>query len=413
MFKSIARSSGALLTLGSLATTEAPGGDGDGVIEPGESGRIVLTANNDGAAGFAGSVTATLTAITPGIMIVNGSAGFGALGAFSSATNAGNPLVFAVPGAFAEPIAQLRVTLSGDGQSIERTISVVLGAFRLAVDDDMEQDRGFARGAGTATSGLFERAAPQATSSGGQTIQPGNDHTPSGTLCWITDGLAGTSAGNRDVDGGYTEVVSPVMDLSHLGVARLSFWRWYVDSVQDDPFEVHVSNDAGLTWQAVFSSSASTNAWVLFSSELNVALTDRMRFKVRVQDVNASLVEGGVDDLELEGVMPDGSITLLSSGTLLSRLRIGMAGRAGGQGVMLLSAGTADITIPGFGGRLLLDPIGLGSFPARTFDARGYAAFEVQIPGLASLRGRTLYWQMLHTDGVSLLFGNRQAVLFN
>jgi murein tripeptide amidase MpaA len=413
MFKTIARSSGGLLTMGSVATTEAPGGDGDGIIEPGESGRVVLTANNDGAAAFAGSVTATLTAITPGIVVTNGNHGFGALAAFSSATNAGNPLTFAVPASFVDPVAQLRLTLTGDGQSVERQISVVLAAFRLAVDDDMELDRGFFRGPSTATAGLFERAAPQATSSGGQTIQPGNDHTPAGTLCWITDGLAGTSAGQRDVDSGYTDVVSPIMDLRHIGVARLTFWRWYVDSTQDDPFEVYVSNDAGGNWQNVFSSSLSTNAWVPFGQEIDLPLTDRMQFKVRVQDINASLVEGGVDDFALEAVMPDGSITLLSSGTLLSRLRIGMAGKTGGQGVILLSPGTADIPIPGFGGRLLLDPAGLSSFPARTFDVRGYAAFEVQIPGLASLRGQTLYWQMVHADGAALLFGNRQAVRFN
>lgn len=411
MFKAIAMSSGALLTLGTITVTEAPGGDNDGIVEPGETGRVVVVATNDGAAAFVGNVTATLTPISAGVTIGNGSANLGALARFANANNSANPLTFMVPSNYSEPVAQVRVALSGDGQSVAEVVSIVLGSFRLAVDDDMEADRGFSRGASTATTGLFERAVPQQTSSGGQIIQPGSDHSPSGTLCWITDGRAGTSAGTYDLDNGYTEVVSPVMDLRHLGVVRLGFWRWYVDSVQDDPFQVYASNNGGGSWQLIFSSNTSTNAWLQFSAGVDLPLTDRMQFKVRAQDANPSLVEAGVDDLAIEGVMPDASLTLLSSGKLGSQLRFGMAGEAGAQAVLLMSPGVGDFAVPGFGGRLLLDPASLFSFPAVTFGG-DYAARDVLIPNFSSLQGATLYWQLAYAAGSSLSFGNRQQIRF-
>ena len=412
MFKAIALTSGAVLSIGNVNVSEAPGGDNDGIVEPGESGRVVVTADNDGADGFQGSVTATVTSLSAGVTINNGSANLGSPGRFSSVNNATNPLTFSVPNNYTDPVIKLRLTLTGDGQSVTEDINIVLGAFRLAVDHDMERDRGFARGPSTASTGLFERADPQQTTSGGQTIQPANDHTASGTLCWITDGLAGSSAGSRDVDGGYTEVVSPVMDLQHLAVARLRFWRWYVDSQDNDPFEVYASNDAGGSWQQIFSSNSATNAWVQFSAELTLPLTDRMQFKVRAQDANASLVEAGVDDFAVEGVMNDGSLTLLSSGELESYLRFGMTGAGGGQAVLMLSNGTADLTVPGFGGRLLIDPASLFPFPSTTLNAQGYGVRDVLIPNYPSLQNQTVYWQLVYTDGVDLSFGNRQSVTF-
>src|SRR5690606_25012726 len=116
----------------------------------------------------------------------------------------------------------------------------------------------------------------------------------------------------------------PVIDLSQLAYAELRFWRWYGESVADDPFELAISDDGGSRWTTLQSDSRPTNAWVQETVVLPMPLTDRMRFRFRGQDLNPSLVEVAIDDLEILGAGPDAGLTLLSSGVLGSLLRLGI-----------------------------------------------------------------------------------------
>lgn len=412
MLRTIALTSGGILDIGNVQVTEAAGGNNNGVVEPGETGNLVVTATNDGAAAFTQPVVATLTAISPGVTIGNSNASLGAIARFASANNSGAPLTFSIPGNYTGVIVELRLLVGGDGQTAERTVRLPIGLARVAVDDDMEQDRGFARAAGgTATTGLFERAAPQQTVSGATVIQPGQDHSPSGTLCWVTDGRAGTSASTYDVDGGFTELLSPTFDLAHLQLAYVTFWRWYAESLQNDAFEVFVSNNGGSAWTSLLSSAAPTNAWVRFSAEIPIALTSQMVFRFRAQDLNASLVEALVDDFAIEAIAADGSLTLQSSGLIGSVARVGLNGGNATVGVPLLAAGTADLPIPGVTGRLLLDPTSLVFLPGVSFSATGYAGFDLPIPNSPPLRGGTLHLQQLHVVSLTdLRLGNRQSL---
>jgi hypothetical protein len=412
MLRTIALTSGAVLGFGAVQVTEAAGGNNNGVVEPGETGNVVLTATNDGAAAFVQPVTATLTAISPGITIGVGNTALGAIARFASATNTATPLTFSVPANYPGLLVELRLSLVGDGQNLERPIRLPIALPRVAVDDDMEVDRGFARNAGgTATNGLFERAAPQQTVNGATVIQPGTDHSPNGTLCWVTDGRAGTAAGTYDVDGGFTEVLSPTFDLAHAQLAYVTFWRWYAESVGNDAFEVFVSNNGGGAWTSLLSSSASTNAWVRFSAEIPVPLTARMVFRFRAQDLNASLVEALIDDFALELVAADGSVTVQSSGLIGSLARVGLNSRSGTVGVPMLAAGVADLAIPGISGRLLLDPASLLFLPGVSFSTEGYVGFDLPIPGSPPLRGTTLHLQqVVIAPPTGLHLGNRQSV---
>src|SRR5262249_9638861 len=152
-----------------------------------------------------------------------------------------------------------------------RELRIVYGSFRTVADDDFEKDRGFQRApGGTATGGLWERAAPQQTTSGATIIQPGTQHTPGGSLCLVTDGRAGATADDHDAAGGWTDVVSPRLDLAHLGVARVSLWRWYTENAATAPdaLEIAVSNDDGAGWTTLLSTTQSTGAWTSFVQEI-------------------------------------------------------------------------------------------------------------------------------------------------
>lgn len=406
MFWKVALGAGAALAIDAVAVTEGPGGNGNNQVEPGEQGRIVVTVRNLGVA--ATTATAGLLTLTSGVTLGVGSAPLGNLAGLSTQSNAAAPLTFAIPPGFAGPAVRLRVRVTGDGRQTEQDVTLALVPPRLCVADDFERDRGFVRGpGGTATTGLWERAAPQATSSGGNPIQPGFQTTAGGALCWVTDARAGTSAGTWDVDGGHTDLLSPVLDLRHLATAEVAFDLWYAESVGDDELQVSVSRDGGGSWSPLHGRMTSTGAWVRLRLDLGAPLTDRMQLRVRAQDQNPSLVEALVDGFELHGVAADGAATLLGSGALGSELRLGLNAVAG---TLLFPLGAlargAGVTFPGVQGALLLDPATLVVLPARVADAGGHAGLDLALPAQPGLVGLQVHFQTLRALAGGAAFGD-------
>jgi hypothetical protein len=85
------------------------------------------------------------------------------------------------------------------------------GTGTTVFSDNFETDKGWTanpNGTDTATTGRWERANPEATTSGG-TLQQGT--TPSGSFDLVTGGTAGATVGVNDIDGGVTSVQSPAM----------------------------------------------------------------------------------------------------------------------------------------------------------------------------------------------------------
>ena len=180
--------------------------------------------------------------------------------------------------------------------------------FELSFEDTMETDTGWTVGstADDATTGIWNRMNPQGTDA-----QPENDHTPgTGTDCWVTDGVAGSGLGDRDVDGGSTTLTSPILDAIALGDdGELVYWRWYSNdqgaSPNSDSMLVQISNDIGNSWTTLEEVSENANAWVerRFRIADYVEPTDMIRVRFIARDLgDGSIVEAGVDDLRLEAV---------------------------------------------------------------------------------------------------------------
>ncbi|MGD2109581.1 MAG: M14 family metallocarboxypeptidase, partial [Phycisphaerae bacterium] len=119
----------------------------------------------------------------------------------------------------------------------------------IAMSDDIESDSGWTVGAADddATTGVWVRVDPNGTAA-----QPEDDHTPSGTHCWVTgQGAVGGGLGDNDVDEGKTTLYSPVLDLTDLD-AIVSYWRWYSNDTgaapNTDVFVVDISSDGGGEW---------------------------------------------------------------------------------------------------------------------------------------------------------------------
>lgn len=404
MFRKVALAAGPAFEFDVVSIVEAPGANMNGVVEPGESGLVSVTVRNRGV--LPANATLDLQPLSAGLTVANTPLAVGAVPRLSTAATAA-PLQFTVPQGFPGTVAHLRLLLSGDGRTSERALDLPLLPSRLLADDDFERDRGFARDtASTATTGDWERSAPQATVNGSMPIQPGNQTTPGGTACWVTDGRAGTGAGSYDVDGGFTDLLSPVFDLSHAITAEASFELWYAESIGDDAMQIAVSSDGGANWTPAYSRSTATGAWTRVAVDLGAPLSNRMRLRIRAQDLNPSLVECLIDDLQLRGTAPDGSVTLLGSGAFGTSLRLGFAGQPGALllplATPLLGPGT---TFPGVGGALRLDAATVAALPLQLADAQGYAALDLAVPNLPALSGLPFHFQLLTFAAGTAAFG--------
>lgn len=185
--------------------------------------------------------------------------------------------------------------------------SVLPQDIALVSIDEMESDSGWTVGApgDTANTGIWNRMNPQGTDA-----QPEDDHTPTGTDCWVTDGVAGSSIGSNDIDGGATTLTSPSLDAIIAGEdASISYWRWYSNNAGASPNEdsmlVEISNDNGQSWFELETVSTGAASWIekTFRVADFVEPTDQIRVRFVASDFfNGSIVEAGIDDLRIESV---------------------------------------------------------------------------------------------------------------
>ena len=170
--------------------------------------------------------------------------------------------------------------------------------------DDFETNKGWTRnpnGTDTATTGLWERAAPQATTSGG-TQQVG---TPtSGTNDLVTGASAGATVGVNDIDGGTTSIQSPAITLPATGTTTLNFRSYFAhlnNSSTDDFFRVQIVGNTTTTVFQVLGSAAQVNgAFAAHSANISAFNGQTIRIVISAADAaGGSLVEAGVDDVSI------------------------------------------------------------------------------------------------------------------
>jgi len=186
-------------------------------------------------------------------------------------------------------------------QAIERNI---------VFTDDLEATSGWTAGlAGdTATTGVWVLVDPIGTAA-----QPEDDHTLGGSLCFVTgQGSPGGSLGENDVDGGFTTLLSPAIDVSTSADPYIGYWRSYNNSAgsnTDDVFTVDVSADGGSTWVNVetLGPAAEAGGWARTTFRVSdlVSATGSVTLRFIAADLGSgSIVEAAVDDLEVFELCP-------------------------------------------------------------------------------------------------------------
>ncbi len=182
----------------------------------------------------------------------------------------------------------------------------------ITLEDNFETDNGWTVSNENLTDGAWERGVPAGD---GDRWDPLTDADGSGS-CWLTDNVAG----NSDVDGGTTRLMSPMFDMSGMTGAQVGYSRWFnSNNPVGDTFIAEVSNNDGSSWTQI-ESGASGDEWVdvSFAVEDFVSLTTMMRFRFSVTDGGlATVVEGGFDHFLLFNYTCSGCPLDLNSDTVV------------------------------------------------------------------------------------------------
>jgi C1A family cysteine protease len=286
-------------------------GNGNGVVDPGESIVMSVTVENTGgstAQGVTGDVFCTAATVT----LTDATAEFPDVASGSSGTTLPPHFSFEVsPDAELCTSVEFDLSVSCDGGDWDASISINVGQQQVVLSDEFEEDGDWVVGApdDDATGGVWVRCDPNGTyDSYGNTVQPEYDRTPgSGEECFVTGNwFMGHGQNKNDVDGGKTTLFSPVFDLSSYQGAIVTYYRWYTNDTgsgaANDAWAVDVTDDGWVTHHSLESTGESTRSWTLMEFCLGdyIGMTDQVQLRFVASDYDPdSVVEAGIDDFTL------------------------------------------------------------------------------------------------------------------
>lgn len=179
--------------------------------------------------------------------------------------------------------------------------------FPALFTDNSEDENSWTLGMETdnATSGFWVREDPIGTTTNNQSVQPEDDHSSTGVIAYITGNAPfnGSNAGENDVDGGVTTLVTPAMNLLGAINPVFTYWRWYTNDLGNNPnadeWVVQITAD-GQNWVDLERTFLSDNQWVYkqFLIDQYISLSSTVQFRFIAADGGeGSLVEAAVDDV--------------------------------------------------------------------------------------------------------------------
>jgi hypothetical protein len=189
----------------------------------------------------------------------------------------------------------------------DNTYTADVAIYTSVLADDFESAGGWTVVNEDLVDGAWQRGVPVGDGSRGD---PLSDYDGSGQ-CYVT----ANRAGNADVDGGPTRLVSPALDVAGLPDPVLQYARWfYNDDLDSDRLQVELSADSGANWVLVESVTGVTGGgrWVdravRLADYITLATDVRVRFSVW-DNPNNSITEAAVDGVHVF------DLTCLDAGT--------------------------------------------------------------------------------------------------
>jgi len=409
-----ALAAGAYLYATSLTRDEI--GDGDGWFENGESLEARYSVRNSGVYSPSTTVMLTLSCTSPFVTITSGAVDLGVISSFSETDNQLQPLSMTIVGD-PPPGTGIPYTtaIEYEGYRIETEGILRIGEGRPFLTDDLEVELGWTAGVpgDTAVAGLWEWGDPVGTIFSGEDSNPEDDATPDpGVNCYAT----GNGSTFDDVSMGGTTLITPIIDLSGVGAATLSYSRWFADFWDDvgDELVVSITNDDGATWTTLENVHHTANWWteVEFDVESHVALTNSIRLRFYTEDdPNDSVVEAAVDDLRIDVYDVKPRMNVYGRAELDTSVAFHLSGEPGGAWAIYYSSGTAVINLPFIDGPILIDPATAVLAFTGILPSEGIARTLLAIPDDPALVGLTLYLQGVRF-GSGIQVTNRDEITF-
>ncbi len=186
----------------------------------------------------------------------------------------------------------------------EQVIDNATGTLTVQLTKGYHDEFSFDNGwivSGTATTGVWERGVPNPTNGGSA---PGIDMDyDCSDKAFVTGNDPSLNDDIDDVDGGFTILTSPTMDLTTYSNPHINFSRWFFclhGNPPDDTLKVIVSN--GITSVVIDqtgSNSSEFYQWIPKSIRLLDYITPtssmQVSFSVSDDDGNVNITEGGID----------------------------------------------------------------------------------------------------------------------
>ncbi len=167
------------------------------------------------------------------------------------------------------------------------------------------------------TDGAWD-AAPAIPVGGGTRGDPATAFGGSGK-CFLTDNVAG----NSDVDGGETTLISPTFSLAGSTNARVSARIWHDNNFNgtntQDSFQIRISNNNGTSWVTAVTTLASPDAWTEYSFNVAAFVTPTATMKLLFSSSDANpgqVVESGVDNVRVEACPVGPMLTAAGAGNV-------------------------------------------------------------------------------------------------
>ena len=233
--------------------------------------------------------------------------------------------------------------------------ATVATSITQVLEETMEPQPAWTVGApdDTATAGVWIHKDPIGT-----TAQPENDHSSTGTKCWVTGNVVlGLTPAAADIDGGKTTLTTEVYDLSGFDTAVIGYWRWFSNHLSDVgsvPFEdvlvVEITDD-GTNWVEVETVGPTgvevAGGWFhhqfLVSDFVTPSATVQLRF-VAADDNSESIVEAAIDDLELLDIGCEPTVVSYCTAGTSANGCVALMSSTGAPSASLSSGFTVDVT---------------------------------------------------------------------
>jgi len=335
-------------------------GDGDGVLDPGESAELIISIENTGSS--PAYLAEAYLVESDEFLSVNDDYGyFGDIVPATTVDNSGNTIVITAD-ADCQPgyPASMELLVTAGAYTVTLNLNILIGNRDAVFQEDFYDTDGW--------TGLGSDAQWEIAAAAGLGGDPTEDHTSSTSDNFILgNDISDDGKYNNDIND-TCWVVSPIIDCGSVKSVFLNYWHW-LGCTNSNSDHVFMDVFDGTDWVRLFenSSTVQEHDWYVDSIDIsdyaNYNTNFRLRFGLGPTDDSYNLTGWNIDDIEVIGYLLDGTpVLLFPSSQLTDSIQPGdqdeviLAIENPGDGQLAVSFTTNDSWLSCSDEQLVIDP---------------------------------------------------------